>query len=160
MFFLTLFCNAPVVLSYRNRYLHTDSIGGAAGLNTGSPRAASRLRSGMTACGRPPPEPPALHSLLHRSRYQEKAHRNGGPFPGAGSGTRTRTGVNPRDFKSLVSTDSTMPACFYYYITNRAGKIVFWLRGNRNALKQETPRRSMGSSGPVSVPKTLRLLSG
>ena len=29
---------------------------------------------------------------------------------GAGSGTRTRTGVNPRDFKSLASTDSTMPA--------------------------------------------------
>lgn len=46
-----------------------------------------------------------------------------GLFRGAVSGNRTRTVLLPRDFKSLVSTNSTMTANFYlsYYTKYRWG---------------------------------------
>ena len=54
--------------------------------------------------------------------------RNGAGFfrRGAAGGTRTRTLFGARDFKSLVSTDSTTAACLQLCILPCSPSIVKW----------------------------------
>ena len=73
---------------------------------------------------------------------------------GAANGNRTRTVLRPRDFKSLVSTSSTMAAwkrpfvCGKYHTTKQAGR------------QDATSDRCSGRRVPGSYPETSQLLPG
>ena len=55
----------------------------------------------------------AIIGILEQKRHSEHFISEC-PFKnGAANGNRTRTVFGPRDFKSLVSTSSTMAACFH-----------------------------------------------
>ena len=101
-----------------------------------------------------------LHSVGFVSRLRRKinAQTPMGPVHLFGAGNRNRTGTDftPRDFKSLVSTYSTMPASLSYRNT-----IFAFRQGEERRILRRLPLRNDGKlySWSIFRPKGSRQLS-